>query len=204
MGTSTFNGPVRSEGGFAEVSKNATTGVFTNKRTTTTTTDSLTAGTGITTGTGTLYYADTVKTEMANSTWFYTRIFMDITGLNCGGTAADIIGVNSTANCHIGQYTTAVMGTLYAGAITCLEAPTTGDPDIDVYSADEATGTEDAAISGLTNSTQLVNTGDLTLPSTDTFTAMPAADQYLYLVCGTATAGTYDAGQILLELWGRS
>ena len=33
----------------------------------------------------------------------------------------------------------------------CLETPTTGEPDIDLFYADEATGTEDAAVSGLSN-----------------------------------------------------
>ena len=88
-----------------------------------------------------------------------------------------------------------------AGEIKCFEAPTTGDPDIDVYAADEGTGVEDTAIGDLTE-TQLVNSGDLTLGSVDIFTAFPSADQYLYLVCGTATAGTYDAGKIEITLYG--
>lgn len=155
------------------------------------------AGTGITTGTGTIYEAGVEQVGGVKK----TTIVMDLTGLNCGGTAGDIIGVDAAANSHIGQITAAKNGAIFMGRLTCLEVPAGGDPDIDLYSADESTGAEDAAITGLTE-TQLCNSGDLTLGGAVVLTAFPAADQYLYLVCGTATAATYTAGKLLIELWG--
>ena len=78
-----------------------------------------------------------------------TQIMIDVTGLNDGGTAGDIIGKDGgTANCHFGQITAAVNGTVWGGEIRCFETPAGGDPDIDVYSATEATGAQDAAITG--------------------------------------------------------
>lgn len=133
----------------------------------------------------------------------HTQIVIDLTGLNSGGTAADIIGDDGVANCHIGQYTTAVMGTVVAGKVTCLEAPATGEPNIDLFSADEATGTEDTAITALTNDTALMEAAaDWTALLFQGMTALPAANQYLYLVAGDATDATYTAGKFLIEFWG--
>ena len=54
-----------------------------------------------------------------------------------------------------------VLRTLFAGRMTCLETPDTGEPDIDLYAGDEATGTEDVAIGTATsNSAALLNAGD--------------------------------------------
>ena len=160
-------------------------------------TNEMTAGTGITGGTGTIYQTTTTNTGGIKK----TEILIDLTGLR--STAADdIIGVDGTSNaCHIGQITAATHGTVIAGRITCLEAPTGGDPDIDLYSATEATGTEDTAISTLTE-TKLVDSGDHTLGSVKVLTAFPAANEYLYLVAGALTDADYTAGKLLIELWG--
>lgn len=135
---------------------------------------------------------------------FHTTILVDLAGLNSGGTAGDIIGEDpGVAACHLGQITAAKNGTIVAGRITCLETPATGDDDIDLYSATEATGAEDAAISGLTG-TQLCNSGDLTAGTVVMLTAFPAANSYLYLVAQTGDANaTYSAGKLLIELWGK-
>jgi hypothetical protein len=130
-----------------------------------------------------------------------TTILIDLTGLNSGGTADDIIGDDGTGVAHLGQITAAVNGTVIAGRLTCLETPATGDDDIDVYSATEATGVEDTLITALTQ-TQLCNSGDLIAGSVVAVTA-PAADQYLYLVGGTGGSATYTAGILLLEFWGK-
>ena len=45
---------------------------------------------------------------------------------------------------------TAENGTIIAGSMECFEAPTSGDPDINVHSATEGTGVEDGAIGDLT------------------------------------------------------
>ena len=217
MANTTFNGPVRAEQGFKQITKNATTGAITDN----TTIDSsgnivaggtatfagivdlngntMSAGTGITTGTGTVYAGAAVKVGGIYS----TSILLDITGLASSG-SGDIIGKAATANSHIGQVTAANNGTILTGQWSVYEAPATGDPDIDLWYADEATGTEDAAITGLTNQTQVMNNGDLTAASIDYFTAgtVPAADKYLYLVTGAATDGNYSAGRLLIEMWG--
>lgn len=136
-----------------------------------------------------------------NGDLIVTRILLDIEALNEGGTAGDIIGDNGQANAHFGQITAALNGTIIAGTMTCLELPTGGTVDIDLYSAAEGTGSEDAAISGLTE-TQLLNSGNWTLGLSQPLTALPAANQYLYLV-GQGTGNTaYTAGKFLLELYG--
>ena len=217
MANTTFNGPVRAEQGFKQITKNATTGAITDN----TTIDSsgnivaggtatfagivdlngntMSAGTGITTGTGTVYAGAAVKVGGVYS----TSILIDLTGLASSG-SGDIIGKAGTANSNIGQITAANNGTILTGQLSCYEAPAGGDPDIDLWYADEATGAEDAAITGLSNQVQVMNNGDLTAASIDYFTAgaVPAADKYLYLVTGAATDGNYSAGRLLIEMWG--
>ena len=216
MANTTFNGKVRSENGFAQITKTAATGAITEnttidssgnvsaggtlsvtgRSTLTGNTIATTAGTGITTGTGTVYAASVIKTGGI----FHTKILIDLTGLASSG-SGDIIGKDSTANSHIGQITAAVNGTVLGGKLTCLEAPAGGDPDINLWYADEATGTEDAAVTGLTNQVQICNSGDLALNSVVSL-ATVAADKYLYMATGAATNADYTAGKLLIEFWG--
>ena len=205
MANTTFTGPVRSEGGFTSISKNAATGAITTLSSISSTgvasfdanTLATEAGTGITGGTGTVYKSSVQRTGGIIT----TTIFIDLTGLRSTA-SGDIIGVNGTSNpCHIGQITTARNGTIVAGSMECFEAPAGGDPDINVFSATESTGTEDSAISGLTE-TQLVDAGDATLGSKVFFTAFPAADEFLYLTLGSTTDADYTAGKLLITLIG--
>jgi hypothetical protein len=217
MGTTTFNGTVRSETGFSQISKNSTTGVVTEnttidssgntsvagtlgvtgRSTLTGNTIATTAGTGITTGTGTVYAASVIKTGGI----FHTKILIDLTGLASSG-SGDIIGKAATANSHIGQITAAINGTVLGGKLTCLEAPAGGDPDINLWYADEATGTEDAAITSLTNQVQMCDSGDLALNSVISIPTPPAADKYIYMATGAATDADYTAGKLLIEFFG--
>jgi len=219
MANTTFNGPVRAEGGFKQISKNATTGAITDnttidssgnisgggtlsvtgRSTLTGNTIATTAGTGITTGTGTVYAASVIKTGGI----FHTKILIDLTGLASSG-SGDIIGKAATANSHIGQITAAINGTVLGGKLTCLEAPAGGDPDINLWYADEATGTEDAAITGLSNQVQMCDSGDLALNSVISIPTPPAADKYIYMVTGAATNADYTAGKLLIEFFGYS
>ena len=89
-----------------------------------------------------------------------------------------------------------------AGSITCVELPAGGDLDIDLFSATEATGTEDGAVGSLTSTALHANGGNWALSSVKALTAWPAADQYLYLTVGGTTAGNYSAGRLLIELYG--
>ena len=205
MGNTTFTGPVRSEGGFTTVSKNATTGAFTTQSSIDSSgiasfdanTMPVEAGTGITTGSGTIYRSSV----MQSGGIITTQILIDLTGLRSTG-SGDIIGVNGTSLvCHIGQITAARNGTILTGSMECFEAPAGGDPDINVHSATEGTGVEDGAIGDLTE-TLLVNAGDATLGSKVYFKAVPAADEFLYLTTGDATDADYTAGKLLIELKG--
>ena len=166
------------------------------------TTEAVSAGTGITTGTNTVYKSSVVKVGGI----FETNIYIDLTGLSSNA-AGDIIGKEATANSHIGQITTAINGTIVGGYMQCLETPTTGEPDIDLFYADEATGTEDAAVSGLTNQVSvLAAAADWTIAANVNMrplSAIVAADKYLYLVGGGGTTdGVYDAGKYLIKLYG--
>ena len=205
MANTTFSGPVRSEGGFTTISKDATTGAITTQSSINSSgitsfdanTMPVEAGTGITTGSGTIYRSSVQRVGGIIT----TRILIDLTGLRSTG-GADIIGVNGTALvCHIGQITAARNGTILTGSMECFEAPTGGDPDINVHSATEGTGVEDGAIGDLTE-TLLVNAGDATLGSKVYFTGVPAADQFLYLTTGAATDADYSAGKLFIELMG--
>ena len=205
MANTTFSGPVRSEGGFTTISKDATTGAITTQSSINSSgissfdanTMPVEAGTGITTGTGTIYRSSVQRVGGIIT----TRILIDLTGLRSTG-GADIIGVNGTALvCHIGQITAAQNGTILTGSMECFEAPAGGDPDINIHSATEGTGVEDGAIGDLTE-TLLVNAGDATTGSKVYFTGVPAADQFLYLTTGAATDADYSAGKLFIELMG--
>lgn len=159
----------------------------------------MTAGTGITTGVGTVYLAFVEEQGPV----IKTTIFIDLTGL-ASSTAGDIIGKDGgTANCHLGRVTAAVNGQIFRGQISCLEATAGGEPDIDVWSATEATGAEDAAVSGLTETALQDAAADYTKGVTKVFTGNVVADQYLYLASsGGGDVGVYTAGQFVIEMWG--
>jgi hypothetical protein len=161
----------------------------------------MTPGTGISTGVNTICEHRVTKVGGL----FKTEILLDLTGLNSGGTAGDIIGKDGgTANCHIGRILAAVNGTIIAGRVTCHETPAGGDPDVDVWgSITEANLAQDTAIAAATGESQLINHGDWTAGEVDVLTALPAADGYLYLACGDATDDDYTAGIFVIELWGK-
>jgi hypothetical protein len=197
MGYTTFTGPLRSTSGFQVITRaNGQDTVVATLGTGSPPSD-MAPGSG-TAGTGTIIKSSVTR----NGSLIETRIVIDLTGLNGGGTAGDIIGVDATANCHFGRITAAVNGTIYAGFMRCLEVPTGSNADVDLYSATESTGTEDAAVSGLTE-TLLLNGGTWTLGLSQALTAYPAANEYLYLTSGTATAGTFTAGIFEIMLFGQ-
>ena len=132
-----------------------------------------------------------------------TTIMIDLTGLNSGDADGDIIGDEGATNCHYGQVTAAINGTILFGFMECFEAPLTGEPDIDLFSATVATGTEETLITALTETSLLTTNTDWTLGLKKPLTTMPVADGYLYLVAsGGATNNTYTAGKFLIKLYG--
>ena len=196
MGTTSFSGPVRSQNGFQTIGVNGTTGAVTVlSKSAAAIANPAATGAGIE-GTAAVYETS-VKTENGIVT---TSIMIDLTGLQSGGTAGDIIGKNGSGVAYIARITAADNGTVFGVKMTCFEAPAGGDTDIDLYSATEGTGVEDVAISTLTE-TQIINSGTLSLGTT-AFGTDIAADQYLYLVGqGTANAA-YTAGRLLIEIYG--
>lgn len=156
------------------------------------------AGAGITGGAGTVY-----KTSVIDiGDIIFTRIMIDLTDLGSSTTDLDIIGVGASA-AHIGQITAARNGTPQMIRMTCLEAPAGGVTDIDLYSAAEATGKFDDAVTGLTETALLTSGGAWANGTVKGATVMPAANEYLYLTGGAGgTAGTYTAGKFLIEIFG--
>jgi hypothetical protein len=135
-----------------------------------------------------------------------TQIFVDIAGLVVSTTLDDVIGDSAAANSHGGQFLPAESGTVYtSGSITCLEAPTVGDADIDFNASSEATLAESVDVGGSgTNVILLANTAAWTLGMTKPMALLPdATSDYLYLSNGVGGgAGTYGAGQFVIELIG--
>jgi hypothetical protein len=155
------------------------------------------AGAGITSGTGTIYRSSVRKIGGI----IYTNILLDLTGLSSATDDLDIIGIGAGA-AHLGQITAAQNGTILEIRMTCLEAPVSLT-DIDLYAATEATGVFEAGIGTLTD-TALINAGGAwTNGMVKGATAVPAANQYLYLTNGAAdTADPFTAGKFLIELIG--
>lgn len=156
-----------------------------------------TAGAGITGGTGTVYRTNVFKQGGV----IKTQIYIDLTGLASSTTDLDIIGVGASP-AYIAQITTALNGEIFAGRMSCIEVPTGGADDIDLYSATEGTGVFDAGIATLAE-TALVTAGGAWTRLPKLFSALPVANAYLYLTGGEAgTAATYTAGKFLIELEG--
>lgn len=134
-----------------------------------------------------------------------TRIVVDISTLIGSATDLDIIGESAAASCHWGQITAAKSGTLIGGRVTCLEVPAGGTADIDFYSSDVSTGTQDVIITdaALGTETALVTSGGAwTSGASKGMTALPTANDYLYIINGAASGGTFTAGKFLIELYG--
>lgn len=130
-----------------------------------------------------------------------TTILVDLTGLNSGGSAGDVIGVNGAGAAYFTRLSPA-NGTITAIRMTCLETPAGGDTDIDIYSATEGTGVEDTAISALVE-VQLINGGAQSSGTVTAAANMPAANtDYLYFVGQGTTNDIYTAGKFLIEMFG--
>lgn len=135
----------------------------------------------------------------------HTAIVVDLSTLIGSATDLDIIGESAAASCNWGRITTAKNGAIIGGKVTCLEVPAGGATDIDFYSSDVATGTQDVIITdaALGTETALVTSGGAWASGTTKgMTGLPAANDYLYIVNGAASGGTFTAGKFLIELYG--
>jgi len=134
-----------------------------------------------------------------------TTILIDLHGgLAAGGSADDIIGTDGgAAKAYIAELTTGVKGIPFEVEMACLEAPTGGDPDINLVCSATATDAENAAVS---SPTVILNNGDLALGtyvSADSGATLAALSlKYLYLTCGTATEAAYTAGKLVVKITG--
>lgn len=134
-----------------------------------------------------------------------TNIVLDLTTLIGSATDLDIIGESAAASCNWGQITVAKNGTLIGGKVTCLELPAGGGTDIDFYSSNVSTGTQDVIITdaALGTETALVTSGGAWASGTTKgMTALPTANDYLYITNGAAAGGTYTAGKFLIQFYG--
>lgn len=155
-------------------------------------------GAGFSGGTGTVIKSSVERVGGI----YYTKFLIDLTGLGSSTTDLDIIGVGASA-AYFGQITAARNGTILTGKMTCLEAPVTGVTDIDLYSANEATGVFDGGIAALVETALVTSGAAWTIGTVKALTGIPPANDYLYLTCGAAgTVGTYTAGKFLIELEG--
>ncbi len=161
-------------------------------------------GTGVSGATGEMVKWSVTKDPVSGV--ISTRCFLDLTGLASVATDGDIIGVGTANPAYIGRITAAVNGAIFAGRMSLLETPATGEVDIDLYAATEGTGKGDDAIGGLAETKIFDAAGDWGTVTQVRMAAAPAADSYLYLTVGTnstPTAGTYTAGIYLIEFWGQ-
>jgi len=157
------------------------------------------AGGGITAGVGTVF----TNSVTLQGTIYRTTILIDLTGLGSSTTDLDIIGVGTNPAYLCKLAAAQCGGTIDAISVTCLEAPAGGVTDIDLYSATEATGKFDDAVTGLTETALITAGGAWTNGATKGATVCPAANEYLYLTGGAAgTAATYTAGKFLITIFG--
>lgn len=159
-------------------------------------TNVLTRGAGVDTAES---YATGIRTQ---GSLIITTIVVDISTLIGSATDLDIIGESAAASCHWGQITVAKSGTLIGGRVQCLEVPAGGTADIDFYSATVSTGTQDVDVTTLTETALVTSGGAWTSGASKGMTALPPANDYLYIVNGAASGGTFSAGKFLIELYG--
>jgi len=229
MANTTFSGPVRSEGGFQQVTKNNTTGTVTQSQfalqtvaaagnNVVDTSAGAAAGlnnasldTGATifgvvpniTGTGVPSAGTNTFINKVGGT-IVTTILIDLQGGYTGSATADrIIGTGVSANAYIAELTKEVNGIPILLEFGCVEVPAGGDPDINVDIS--ATGTT-ASGAAVASGTQMMNNGDLTLGyynSVDSAATMAAlSKKFIYLVQGAATNAAYSAGKIWIRITG--
>ena len=159
-------------------------------------------GAGVATATVPVYERSVSGNEVV------TTIIMDLTALGNVGTATnDVIGLPAGGAAYIGKYVAATTGVIYKAEIVCLEVPGQGTAtittDIDVnFNASAVLAYDGAA------GTSELNTGGFaaigaSASAMNTAGAI-AANNYIYLVEGdtAGTTGVYNAGKLLIKLYG--
>ena len=229
MANTTFSGPVRSEGGFQQVTKNTTTGAITPSQFALQTI-ATTGNNVVDTSTGTAAGANNASLDTGATIFgivpnaigvgvpadgtnhFVSKVdgtivstwIIDLhAGYKSGGTAGDAIGTGGAASAHIGSITKEVNGIPMLIEMGCVEVPTGGDPDINLDCSATGTTAQDAA---LTSGTNLLNNGDLSLgfyATADAGATLAAmTKKFLYLTCGSVTDADYTAGKVWIRITG--
>ena len=146
-----------------------------------------------------------------------TEIYVDL-GSSKGqlfqaGTAGTIIGHSSSAagiqsagKANLTQITNAENGIVTLVELTCVEAPTGGDADVDLMFAATT-----QAFSGSTSLTSIIAAGGNLVVGSEgakLYDASELTDKYLYLTVGSATDGAaaaaYTAGKLLIRFYGHA
>jgi len=157
-------------------------------------------GVGFDTAGGVLYIPHGKK---GASGMILQEIFVDLNAAAVSGvgTDGDAIGEAAGGTAFIGQITAALNGTVQAIEVICVEAPTTGTPDINLYSNASGALVYGDALGG---GTLLVDAaGAWTLGMVKAAANLPAADHYLYLGEGDAAgAGAYATGKFIIRIYG--
>lgn len=130
---------------------------------------------------------------------------VDIEGSRSGDTANDVIGASaSVASAYLCKLPEDV--TFTSGSMHCVEAPTTGELAINLYSATESTLVQDASIiTGSATEIALVSDAtDWLINVTRDFTSLPLVGQHLYLTNAAADQGAavYGSGKFRITLTG--
>ena len=155
-------------------------------------------GSGISSG-GTAFVKESI---IRNGDIITTKIIFDLIGLKSSAGVLDIIGEAAAANSWFYQVTTAKNGIIQSGQLECLITPLTGDVDIDLYSAVESTGVEDAVVTGL-DEKALVNGATMVRTALPVQWALvPEANEYLYMAGAGTTVGVYTAGRFMSTMIG--
>ena len=137
-----------------------------------------------------------------------TTIIMDLTALGNVGTAQnDVIGLPAGGAAYIAKYVQATMGELYKWEVACFEIPGEGTATITTnidfafnasatLAYDGAAGTAEINTGGFANVGAGANGGYL---------GTPTANDFIYMVEGdtAGTTGVYNAGKLMLKLFGR-
>tara|TARA_R110000824_G_scaffold46723_1_gene133905 strand:+ start:127 stop:678 length:552 start_codon:yes stop_codon:yes gene_type:complete len=116
-----------------------------------------------------------------------------------GNGANKAIGEASGA-AYFTRLTPAVNGRVAVIEMFCVEVPTTGEADIDLYFTTNAAKTKGQATGG----TQAINAGDWTFMGQFAEAELEAdvTNNYLYLSAGGTGTGTYDAGKYVVRVVG--
>ena len=152
----------------------------------------------------------TRQTTMRIGNKIITEISIDLGGGNTETSTAtvdEIIGkASATEACQIAVISLTTHGHITFAEIACLEAPTTGQPDIDLVAGANATDNQGATVTGVQ---KLVEAGGAHSLGSRVGSAASLvnfdtdADVNLYLVTGAGSgAGAYDAGKLLITLEG--